>query len=114
MYARITIGRTKRGSWEAFEAAYRQHIDRVTAKGLRARWLVRSLHDQETFFTVSLWDTLADMESYERSDAVRRHILPHITPHLSGISTAHHCEVLADTPPSVAELASLLRASYVA
>lgn len=111
MYMRITMGRTRPGSWPEFEAAYKQHIEGRAAPGLRARWLVRSTSDADTFFTISLWDAVADMESYERSDAVRRQILKHIAPHLNGVSTAHHCEVRRDLPLTAAELAAMFDAS---
>lgn len=110
MYMRITMGRTKPGAWASFETAYRQHIEAKAAPGLRARWLVRSTSDADTFFTISSWDSLADMENYERSDAVRRQILRHIAPHLSGVSTAHHCEVRRDVPLTAAELAAMFEA----
>lgn len=109
MYMRITSGRVQAGTWAEFEAAYREHIESRTASGLRARWLVRSVNDADAFFTISLWVTLADMESYERSDAVRREILKHIAPYLNGVSTAHHCEVLSDVPLTNAELAGLFQ-----
>lgn len=107
MYMRITMGRTLRGAWNEFELAYRQHIEEKPVHGLQARWLVRSQTDEDTFFTISLWDTRVDMESYERSDAVRRQILRHITPYLSGASTAHHCEVRRGVPLTQAEWAAL-------
>lgn len=109
MYMRVTMGRTKPGSWPDFEASYREHIEGKVAIGLRARWLVRSTSDANTFFTISLWDTLANMECYERSDAVRRQVLRHIAPHLNGVSTAHHCEVRRDLPLTAAELAAMFR-----
>lgn len=108
MYMRITMGRTKPGSWDDFEAAYRQHIEDKPVGGLQARWLVRATSDVNTFFTISLWQTLADMERYERSDAVRRQVLRHIAPHLNGVSSAHHCEVRRDLPLTATELAAML------
>ena len=104
---RITMGRTKSGTWADFEAAYRQHIEGKPISGLRARWLGRATSDADTFFTISLWETLADMERYERSDAVRREVLRHIAPYLNGVSTAHHCEVRRDLPLTTAELAAM-------
>jgi heme-degrading monooxygenase HmoA len=107
MYMRITMGRTKTGTWADFEAAYRQHIESERVLGLRARWLVRSTSDVDVFFTISLWETLTDMERYERSDAVRRQVLRYIAPHLNGVSTAHHCEVRRDPQLTAAELAAM-------
>jgi hypothetical protein len=109
MYMRITMGRVRNGSWFAFEAAYKQHIEGRAAPGLCARWLVRSTIETDIFFTISLWSTLAEMEIYERSDAVRREILKHIAPFLSGLSTAHHCEVRRDSPLTATELGALFR-----
>lgn len=110
MHVRITIGRTKPGCWSEFEAAYRRHIEGVPAPGLRARWLVRSSTEVDTFFTVSIWSSLAEMESHERSDAVQRQILPHIVPFLDGASTAHHCEVRGNLPLRLEDLAGLMAA----
>jgi len=107
MYMRITMGTTKAGTWADFEAAYRKHIESEAVQGLRARWLVRSTSDVEVFFTISLWETLADMERYERSDAVRRQVLRYIAPHLNGVSTAHHCEVRRDLPLTEVEFAAM-------
>lgn len=111
MYMRITMGHTKPGCWADFEAAYKRHIEGRVAPGLRARWLVRSTSNPETFFTISLWDTVSDMDSYERSDAVRRQILKHIAPHLNGVSTAHHCEVRRDLPLTTTELAAMFESA---
>ena len=105
MHMRLTMGRTKPGDWHEFESDYRQYIEGRPAPGLRARWLVRSKSEPDTFFTISLWDSLAEMEAYERSDAVRRQVLKHIAPHLQGVSTAHHCEVRGSMPVSLVELA---------
>jgi len=109
MYMRITMGRTKSGAWADFEAAYRKHIESEPVHGLRARWLVRSTSDVDVFFTISLWETLADMEKYERSDAVRRQVLRYIAPHLNGVSSAHHCEVRRNPPLTAAELAEMFK-----
>lgn len=109
MFMRITMGRVGAAGWQPFEDAYKRHIERAIVPGLRARWLVRSTSQEDTFFTISLWDTLAEMESFERSDAVKRQILPHVAQLLSGISTAHHCEVRQGVPVGSAELAALFQ-----
>ena len=113
MYMRFTTGRVRSGSWQNFEAAYHQHIERKSAHGVRARWLVRSKEDSDVFFTIALFETLADMESYERSDAVRREILRHIAPFLVGTSTAHHCQVRRDLPLTAEELADIFNTAKV-
>lgn len=98
MYLRITHGRARPGHWWDLESAYLQHIEAHPAPGLLARWLVRSCSESDVFFTLSLWDSVATMEAYERSDAVRRQVLHYIAPHLDGVSTAHHCEYRGGTP----------------
>ncbi|RQU98678.1 hypothetical protein DF047_36555 [Burkholderia cenocepacia] len=111
LYMRLTEGRVHPGMWADFQNAYKVHVETRAATGLRMRWLVRSKSDAEAFFTVSIWDTLCQMESFERSDAVRRQILKHIARHLCGISSAHHCEVHRSLPLNVAELTTMIRPS---
>lgn len=94
MYMRVTRGRVKPGCWERYEAAYLEHVERRTAPpGLLGRWLVRSMVDGDLGFSLSLWETREAMEAYERSDAVRREILPHLAPYLTNDFVAHHCRV---------------------
>jgi heme-degrading monooxygenase HmoA len=105
MYMRLTFGKVKAGLWDEFEGAYKQYVEGAAAtQGLRTRWLVRSTSDRDTYFTLSLWETLEDMESYERSDSVEREILPHIAPFLNGPSTAHHCELPGGHPAGSSRL----------
>jgi heme-degrading monooxygenase HmoA len=94
MYMRVTKGKTRPGCWEQYEAAYRQYVEGAPSpRGLLGRWLLRSVADRELGFSLSLWETLDAMEAYERSDAVRRQILPHLAPFLSSDFVAHHCDV---------------------
>jgi heme-degrading monooxygenase HmoA len=109
---RITSGRVRADCWDKFESAYREHIEGRVAAGLRARWLVRSTTDIDAFFTISLWDSLVDLEAYERSDAVRREVLKHIVPHLNGVSTAHHCAVRHDLRLTAAQLMAIFMPSH--
>jgi heme-degrading monooxygenase HmoA len=97
---RVTIGRIRSGCWEQYEDAYRLLVESQSAvSGLRARWLARSTSDPDFCLAVSLWESREAMESYERSDAVKREILPHLAPYLSGDFVAHHCEVQAEHLP---------------
>jgi heme-degrading monooxygenase HmoA len=113
MYMRITAGKVRPGCWDAFETAYRERIEGRMDHGLRARWLARSTTDVDAFFTISLWESVADLEAYERSDAVRREVLKYIAPHLIGVSTAHHCAVRYDLPLTASQLRALFLPSNV-
>jgi heme-degrading monooxygenase HmoA len=101
MYMRVTKGRIKPGCWDQYEAAYRTHVEGCPAPpGLLGRWLLRAVADPELGFSLSLWETQGAMEAYERSDAVRREILPHLAPFLTTDFTAHHCDVKVQGMPS--------------
>lgn len=94
MYMRVTKGRVRPGCWQSYEAAYVQHVEgRPAPAGLLGRWLMRSMIDVDLGFSLSLWETQEAMEAYERSDAVRREILPHLAPFLTSDFVAHHCDV---------------------
>jgi heme-degrading monooxygenase HmoA len=94
MFMRVTHGHIRSGCWDDYELAYRKYVEQhAPVAGLVARWLVRSKSDPDLCITISLWQTLRDMEAYERSDAVKREILPRLAPYLSADLVAHHCEV---------------------
>lgn len=111
VFVRLTEGQVHPGMWADFQNAYGLHVETRTAPGLQMRWLARSQADAGRFFTVSIWDSLCHMESFERSDAVHRQILKHISRYLCGLSSAHHCEVHSGFPLGVAALAAVIRAS---
>jgi heme-degrading monooxygenase HmoA len=93
MHARITWGRVKPGQWEAYEDAYRREL--LTAgrpQGLRGRLLVRDTEDPDSGGTVSLWESEADLRSYEQGD-LRARVLPILQEHFSGEFHTHCCEV---------------------
>lgn len=99
MYMRITKGRVKPGCWDSYEAAYQKYIEeRPLPDGLLGRFLLRAVTDPELGFSLSLWGSLEAMETYERSDAVRREILPHIASFLTTDFVAHHCDVTVVGP----------------
>jgi heme-degrading monooxygenase HmoA len=93
MVIRVTWGRLRAGAWSEFERTYRENvIDRKTVKGLRGRLLVQDSGDKETGFGMSLWDTLADMESYEQS-APFKELMALLQPFFVGEYTTYRCEV---------------------
>ena len=102
MYMRVTKGHVKSGCWDQYEAAYRQHVEgRPPPAGLLGRWLLRATTDPNLGFSLRLWATKVAMEAYERSDAVRREILPHLAPFLTNDFVAHHCDVKAQATHDV-------------
>jgi heme-degrading monooxygenase HmoA len=91
---RVTKGHIKSGCWEQYEAAYIKHVEgRPAPAGLLGRWLLRATSDPNLGFSLSLWDSQETMEAYERSDAVRGEILPHLAPYIASDFVAHHCDV---------------------
>ena len=102
MFMRVTKGRSKPGCWDQYEAVYRKFVENGPRPfGLLARWLLRSVEDRDLGFSLSLWESREAMEAYERSDAVRGEILPHLAPYLTGDFVAHHCEVNIQSTPGL-------------
>jgi heme-degrading monooxygenase HmoA len=102
MYMRVTKGHVRAGCWDQYEAAYRQYVEgRPPSAGLLGRWLLRAEIDRDLGFSLSLWESKQAMEAYERSDAVRREILPRLAPFLTGDFTAHHCDVKVQASSSL-------------
>ena len=93
MVIRITWGRLRAGTWSEFERTYRAKVTEVKAvKGLRSRWLVQDSGDQDAGFAMSLWENLADMETYEQS-AELKEFLATLEPFFVGEYKTHRCEV---------------------
>ena len=93
MVIRITWGRLRAGAWNEFERTYRANvIDGKTVKGFRGRLLVQDSGDKDTGFAMSLWDNLADMETYEQSELYEE-FMATLQPFFVGEYKTHRCEV---------------------
>jgi heme-degrading monooxygenase HmoA len=93
MVIRITWGRLHAGAWSEFERTYRARAtEGKTIKGLRGRMLVQDSGDKDTGFAMSLWDNLADMESYEQS-ALFKESMTLLQPFFVGEYKTYRCEV---------------------
>jgi heme-degrading monooxygenase HmoA len=93
MVIRITWGRLRAGAWIEFERTYRANvIAGETVKGLRGRLLVQDSEDKDTGFAMSLWDNLADMESYEQS-ALFKESMTLLQSFFVGEYKTYRCEV---------------------
>ena len=93
MVIRITWGRLRAGTWSEFERTYRAKVaEGKTIKGLRGRLLVQDSGDKDTGFVMSLWENLADMETYEQSE-VYEGIMATFQPFFVGEYKTYRCEV---------------------
>ena len=92
MVMRITWGRLRGGTWSEFERTYRANIEGKTVKGLCGRLLVQDSGDKDTGFAMSLWENLADMETYEKSKLYEE-LMAKFQPFFVGEYKTHRCEV---------------------
>jgi heme-degrading monooxygenase HmoA len=70
MYVRIVWGRLKSGKWDEYERHYNERVVPSTKgrQGLRERQLLRSTEDPEEGISLSVWEKLEDLHSYETSE----------------------------------------------
>jgi heme-degrading monooxygenase HmoA len=67
MIMRVTWGKIKPGQWDRFEQLWNQHAQETTpSEGLLARWLLRDGAQQDAGYALSLWQSAAAFEAYER------------------------------------------------
>ncbi len=93
MVIRITWGKLRAGAWSEFERTYRANVIKgKTVKGLRGRLLVQDSGDKDAGFAMSLWDNLADMQTYEES-ALYKEIMAPLQPFFVGEYKTYRCEV---------------------
>jgi heme-degrading monooxygenase HmoA len=94
MIMRITWGKLRPGSWSEFEKTYRATVAaKGQIKGLRGRWLLQDSADKDTGFSVSLWESAADLEAYEQSDLYRNEFVPALQPFFAGEYKTYRSDV---------------------
>ena len=93
MVIRITWGRLCAGVWSEFERTYRAKVSEgKTIKGLRGRLLAQDSGDKDAGFAMSLWENLADMETYEQSELYEE-VMATLQPFFVGEYKTYRCEV---------------------
>ena len=72
MRVRIVYGKLRPGTWDAYEAAYKEVMERSgQIPGLRARWLTRDSTTAMMDIRSALWVDEASMRNYETSDLLK-------------------------------------------
>ena len=95
MIMRITWGKLRANSWNDFEKTYRATVAAKGGqiKGLRGRWLLQDSQDKDTGFAVSLWESAADMQAYEKSELYTKEFAPALQPFFVGDYKTYRSEV---------------------
>jgi len=95
MIMRITWGKLRANSWNDFEKTYRATVAAKGGKikGLRGRWLLQDSQDKDTGFAVSLWESAADMQAYEKSELYTKEFAPALQPFFVGDYKTYRCDV---------------------
>lgn len=93
MYMRIVWGRISPGKWNEFEAAFKAAMaKRGAVKGLANHWLARDQNDANAGYSVTLWNTEADMLAFWDSPQ-RKEVMAPLEPYYVNQFTTTHCEV---------------------
>ena len=95
MVIRVTWGKLRAGAWSDFERTYRENVltKGKALKGLRGRWLAQDSGDKDTGFAVSLWESAADMQAYEKSELYTKEFAPALQPFFVGDYKTYRSEV---------------------
>lgn len=93
MYMRITWGKTTSASW--IEALPRDLLDlgRYNPKGLESRWVAQDATDPENYYSVTVFDSLENLEAWEKSKDYNEHYLPAVAKYLIGSLSSSACKV---------------------
>jgi len=98
MHMQVVWGRILPGRWSAFEAAYKEAIARRgEVRGLRDQWLLRDQNDPDAGYSISVWDTEADMRAFWDSKK-REEAMALLRPYFLNQFTVTHCEVRFSQP----------------
>lgn len=97
MFMRIVWGRLKPGRWSAYEKAYKA-ATRDAAPGLLQRYLIRDVIQPDAGFSITVWETEADMMSYERDETRRDRTLAPMREFFTGEFNVQRCMVAHAVP----------------
>src|SRR3954469_24769347 len=93
MHMQVVWGRILPDRWSAFAAAYKEAIARRgEVRGLRDQWLLRAQNDPDAGYSISLWESEADMQAYWQSPG-RAEGMALLQPFFANQYTITHCEV---------------------
>lgn len=93
MYMRIVWGKILPGKWDAFNTAFTEAMaKRGEVKGLSNHWLARDQDDADAGYSITLWETEADMNQFWDSDK-RKEVMAPLEPFFVNQFTTTHCEV---------------------
>lgn len=94
MFMRITWGKIKPGQWQGYEEAYRKGTTQTRgAKGLKGRWLVQDTDDPDAGYSITLWETEADMRGYFDDKTFKEKVLPLVQPFFVDQYETRFCRV---------------------
>lgn len=93
MYMRIVWGKIIPGKWDEFEAAFRASMaTRGEVKGLKQHWLTRDQQDKNAGYSITLWNSESDMQTFWDSQR-RKEVMAPLEPFYVNQFTITHCEV---------------------
>jgi heme-degrading monooxygenase HmoA len=96
MFMRIVWGKILPGKWDEFESAFKAAMaKRGELKGLKDHWLARNQDDPDAGYSITLWESEADMKAFWDSPK-RKEIMAPLEPFYVNQFTTTHCAVRYD------------------
>ena len=93
MQMRIIWGKILPGQWDAFEAAFKKALEiRGEVQGLKGQWLLRDQNDPDAGYSISQWESEADMQAFW-DNPKRREAMAVLQPFFVNQFTVTHCTV---------------------
>ena len=92
MFLRISWGALKPGTWEDYEATHQRVVPGAgEVVGLRGRIVARDVDRPDTGYSISLWDSLEEMQSYEQGPLAA--VMSELEPYFGGEFATQRCEL---------------------
>jgi heme-degrading monooxygenase HmoA len=72
-YVMMSWGKLRKGAWDQYEKHFKDEVAPTidTIKGLQWRGILPNTEDPDEGISISLWETLEDLQNYERSEQRR-------------------------------------------
>lgn len=99
MYMRITWGKTMTASWMDSLPSDLLDLSRYRPEGLQSRWVAQDANDPENYYSVTVFDSLKNLEAWEKSKEYNDDYLPAVTRQLVGSYSSSVCRIQVGPVP---------------
>ena len=92
MIVRIYWARIEQGAWPSIEEKFSE-LNKISTRGFRGRLVTQDVNDPESLYTITFWDDMDSVRTWEASTEYEHVFVAAIKPFIVGSQSVSFCEV---------------------